>query len=79
MARLVTLGAPVEENPSCLQTTMTSLLVQESSHTVPHVPLKQTSTRPSSSLVPLTSLTSPSMQFAMFKNYNLELKFNYMK
>ena len=47
-------------NPNCLQTTRAFLLSQKSSHTVPQVLLKHTSTRPSSSVRPPTSLTVPS-------------------
>ena len=48
-----------EENPSCLQTTRASDELQESSQTVPHRPLTQTSTRPSRAEEPPTSLISP--------------------
>ena len=48
--------APVAENPSCLQATCASTVPQKSSHTVPHCPFRQTSTRPSLSLVPPTNL-----------------------
>ena len=47
-------------NSSCLQTTRASLTSQESSHTVPQVLLKQTSTRPSVWTSPSTSRTAPS-------------------
>ena len=51
------------EKPSCLHTTPASLVDHPSSTTVPHVSLKQTSTRPSltSTVLPslATSLTSP--------------------
>ena len=53
---------PVGENPSCLHTTLASAVPQKSSHTVPHVLLMQTSTRPSLGVGPLTSLTSPVVQ-----------------
>ena len=52
-------------NSSCLQTTRASLSSQESSHTVPQVLLKQTSTRPSVGMSPSTSLTSPSPHESM--------------
>ncbi len=39
--------------PSSLQTTLASLMLTSSSHTVPHVPLCRTSTRPSFSLWPI--------------------------
>ena len=50
---------PIVENPSCLQTTLASDVLQESSHTVPHVLLLQSSTRPSYRFVPPRSLISP--------------------
>ena len=43
---------PIVENPSCLQTTLASRVLQESSHTVPHVLLLQSFTRPSYRFVP---------------------------
>ena len=43
---LMVLYVPVEAKPSCLQTTLASLLSQKSSHTVPHALLLQISTRP---------------------------------
>ena len=55
---------PVEENPSCLQATCASVVPHESSHTVPHWLLLQTSTRPSRAFVPPTSLMSPVAQTA---------------
>ena len=48
--------------PSCLQTTLASMLSHIWSHTVPHSSLRQISTRPSVLLAPPTSLTSPSVQ-----------------
>ena len=39
--------SPVVLYPSCLQTTEASVLLQLSSHTVPHTPLRHTWTRPS--------------------------------
>ena len=61
---MVTVAAclPVDENPSWLQATLASSTPHRSSHTVPHVPLIQTSTRPSKMFVPPTSLISPSVQ-----------------
>ena len=53
---------PEVENPSCLQTTRASDELQKSSQTVPHLPLTQTSTRPSRAEVPPTSLISPCVQ-----------------
>ena len=50
------------EYPSCLQATLASTLPQASSHTVPHLPFRQTSTRPSFGWVPPTSLILPSVQ-----------------
>ena len=52
----------VDENPSCLQTICASVESQELSHTVPHTPLTQISTRPSLEEEPLTSLTVPLVQ-----------------
>jgi len=43
---LMVLYVPVEAKPSCLQTTLASVLSQKSSHTVPHALLLQISTRP---------------------------------
>ena len=62
LARLVQLGIPDEENPNCLQTTRASDELQKSSHTVPHEPLTQTSTRPSRAEEPPTSRISPWVQ-----------------
>lgn len=56
--RLVAI-APWSEKPSCLQTTVASGVPQKSSHTVPQVKFKQTSTRPSVRLLPPISLMSP--------------------
>ena len=53
---------PFGENPSCLQTTLPSLVDQKSSQTVPHWLLKQISTLPSAELRPPRSLISPSRQ-----------------
>ena len=50
---------PDIENPSCLQTTCASTVPQKSSQTVPHSPFTQISTRPSSRLLPPTSLMLP--------------------
>ena len=61
---------PVEENPSWLQATLASSTPQRSSHTVPHVPLMQTSTRPSKKVEPPTSLTSPSVQSVCFYEFS---------
>jgi len=44
---------PVEANPSCLQTTLASVLSQKSSHTVPHALLLQISTRPLEFVAPV--------------------------
>ena len=62
----------MEGNPSCLQTTRASLLSQESSHTVPQVLLKHTSTRPSSSVPPPTSLNSPVLQTILKKHKSMQ-------
>ena len=48
--------------PSCLHTTSASVSSQLSSHTVPHIPLWQISTRPSYSFLPPTSRTSELLQ-----------------
>ncbi len=53
---------PAVENPSCRQTTLASIKPHPLSHTVPHIFLLQTSTRPSRGVRPLTSLISPSVQ-----------------
>ena len=45
---------PLALYPSCLHTTLASLLSQKSSHTVPHTPLMQTSTLPALFTGPLT-------------------------
>ena len=52
---------PIGANPSCLQTTLASLLSQKSSHTVPHW-LLHISTRPSWVFCPSWSLMSPYVQ-----------------
>ena len=44
--RAIFTSLPVVENPSCLQATMASKGLQESSHTVPQALLLQISTRP---------------------------------
>ena len=51
--------------PSCLQTTVASMLSQESSHTVPHWSLMHTSTLPSYWLEPPTRRTSPYIQLPL--------------
>ena len=56
---------PVYAYPSCLQTTVASVLSQESSHTVPHWSLMHTSTLPSYWLEPPTRRTSPYVQFPL--------------
>ena len=50
--------------PSCLHTTLASLISQSSSHTVPHCPRKHTSTRPSKLFLPPTSRISVLLQAA---------------
>ena len=50
---------PVETNPSCLQTTTASLVLHESSQTVPQTLLLQISTRPSVAEVPPTNRSAP--------------------
>ena len=47
------------ENPICRHTTAASLLSQPSSHTVPHLPDMNTSTRPSQKCRPSMSLRFP--------------------
>ncbi len=54
--------SPVEDSPSCLQTTPASVVSHIWSHTVPHSLLRQISTRPSRLLVPPIRRTSPSVQ-----------------
>lgn len=56
------LQLPKGENSSCLQSTVASLLSQESSHIVPQVLLKQTSTRPKS-----VYLLSPFKRTSLFE------------
>ena len=53
------------EYPCCLHTTLASTAVNKSSHTVPQASFMQTSTRPSSSKVPSSSLISPSLHKAV--------------
>jgi hypothetical protein len=53
---------PAGEYPSCLQATLASLVDQKPSQTVPHVSFQQSSTRPSSSVLPPRSLRSPLLQ-----------------
>jgi len=53
---------PESEKPSCLQTTVASSEEKESSHTVPQVPLLQTSNLPLRLFSPPTSLTDPPSQ-----------------
>ena len=53
---------PAAGKPSCLQTTIASLISQKVSHMVPHAPLEHSSTRPSIVVVPFTSLKSPVAQ-----------------
>ena len=69
------MNSPVLGNPSCLQTTSASLKSQESSHTVPQVLLKHTSTRPSSSVRRPTSLTSVLLQTRLKKTQVNALSF----
>ena len=52
---------PSVEYPNCLHTTCASKDPQKSSQTLLHAPLKQTSTRPSFSLLPLAIRTLPSL------------------
>lgn len=53
---------PVSENPSCLHTTVASVALNESSHTVPQTLALQISRRPSRLEDPFTSRTSPASQ-----------------
>ena len=57
----VQVNSPIVENPSCLQTTVASILSQFTSHTVPHTPFKQISTLPSNSVWPPLNRTAPSV------------------
>lgn len=59
---------PIDENPSCLHTTLASDVLQESSHTVLHVLLLQISTRPSYLCIPPWSLMSPLVHGATVKD-----------
>ena len=54
------------ENPSCLQATLASTVPQASSHTVPHLLFRQTSTRPSFGWLPPANLIPPSVQAIMY-------------
>ena len=56
---------PSVEYPCCLQTTRASSLPHKSSHTVPHLPLKQISTLPSDRALPPASRISPLEQAAV--------------
>ena len=56
---------PVYAYPSCLQTTVASVLSHKSSHTVPHWSLMHTSTLPSYWLEPPTRRTSPYVQLPL--------------
>ena len=58
-----------ESYPSCLHTTLASVLSQRSSQTVPHAPPLHTSTRPSKLFVPPTRRMDPSMQTIPLINY----------
>ena len=70
--------APVAENPSCLQATCASTVPQKSSHTVPHCPFRQTSTRPSLSLIPPTNLMPPTGQTEYnYKKVNYNQQFTH--
>ena len=60
--RIIILIQPVVEYPSCLQTTLASLLSQLLSQIDSHCPPTHTSTVPSVGLIPLNSLTSPLIQ-----------------
>ena len=53
-----------EVRPSCLHTTVASLVSQSSLHTVPHCLWKHTSTRPSKLFLPPTSRISVLLQAA---------------
>ena len=47
--------------PSVLQNTKLSIALNEVLHIEPHIPLKQTSGRPSCSIIPSARRTSPSL------------------
>ena len=55
------MNIPVAENPSCLQATLASFVDQNPSQMVPHVSLKQISTRPSYRSAPPTNRISESL------------------
>ena len=57
-----TMSIPVLKNPSCLQTIVASILLQESSHTVPQTLLIQISTLPSFGIFPPTNRSWPFAQ-----------------
>ena len=55
-------SVPSGANPSCLQATLASKVDQKPSQMVPQVSFQQSSTRPSSSVLPPRSLRSPLLQ-----------------
>ena len=61
------------ENPSCWHTTVASALPQESSHTVPHKFLMQTSTLPSLAMLPPASRSPPVVHGAVWNKMSLYL------
>ena len=68
---LSTFLSPFSKNPSCLQTTLASSKLHPSSHTTPHRPQRQTSTRPSLGVIPperrtLFSTHSPPAQSKIY-------------
>ena len=67
------------EYPSCLQTTVASEVPQKSSHTVPQLWLRHSSTRPSVGAVPPTSLMSLSLQTAEKHNVTVSLLLSSVK
>ena len=60
--RIAGVAVPYGENPSCLQTTLASILSQKSVQIVPQVPLIHTSTLPLSPVLPPRRM-SPSVQW----------------
>lgn len=66
-------NTPCGENPSCLHTTLASLLSQKASQMVPHVPLVHTSILPDLAMLEPLSWTAPSMQRSVQKQWMIWL------
>ena len=57
--KLLNCDKPPDGYPSCLHTTLASLIVHPVDNTTPHTELEHTSTVPSDSTAPPINLTSP--------------------